>query len=235
MFNKNFSILDGEKIGRGTVMNLIDLGKILRGEDVQTQGRVIENLSELEEVTNYLKKSGYKVSSTTGVFDLVHCGHGRYLAETRHRGDILIVEVDSDEVVRLRKPDNLHRPIVPLTERLEMLSLMRAVDLMYPLFPGENPIEFIRVMKPDVFVVSETSQDSKEEYLSLIRKHCGEVVILPAQANISTTERIRRMMISGGIEQLSKVKEMIDHMIVAANGFVGTEHQITTAGDGGKK
>ena len=105
-----------------------------------------------------------------------------------------------------------------MVERLEMLSFVRPADLLYPLVEDEDPIEFIRVMKPDVFIVSETSADSKEPYLSQVREFCGEIVVLPAQANIFSTERIRRMMASGGVEQLINVRDMISRMIEAAGG-----------------
>ncbi len=201
-------------------MTLIDLGKILRDEKVSTSERVIQNLAELAEVVEYLRKSGYLISSTTGVWDLFHIGHGRYLDAMRAKGHISIVEVDSDEVVRQRKPDNIHRPVVPLAERIEMLSFVRPVDLIYPLVEGEDPIEFIRVMRPDAFIVSETSADSKEPYLSQVREFCGEIVVLPAQAEIFTTKRIQRMMMAGGIEQLMEVQRLIGNLIDAANGQV---------------
>jgi bifunctional ADP-heptose synthase (sugar kinase/adenylyltransferase) len=199
-------------------MNLIDLGKILRGEKVDPSDRVINGLTELAEIVAYLRQSGFRISATTGVWDLLHVGHCRYLAATREQGHISIIEVDDDEVVRARKPDNLHRPVVPMTERLEMLSYVRPVDLMYPLVSGEDPIEFIRVMHPDIFIVSETSADSKEDYLSKIRGHVGEVVILPAQAAISSTERIRRMMTSGAVEQLIVVRDQVNQMINSVRG-----------------
>jgi len=199
-------------------MTLADLGMIIRGEKVAPEQRVIDNLQALAKVVGYLRESGFKISSTTGVWDLFHIGHGRYLDQMRSRGHISIVEVDSDEVVRRRKPDNIHRPIVPLVERVEMLSFARPVDLIYPLVEGEDPIEFIRVMKPDVFVVSETSEDSKEPYLQTVREFCGEIVVLPAQARIFTTERIRRMMMTGGVEKLIEVRDIISSMIGASNG-----------------
>ena len=197
-------------------MTLIDLGKILRNEDVLPEERTIHNLRELAEIVAYLRQSGYKIASTTGVWDLLHVGHCRYLKKTRAGGHICIAEVDSDEVVRQRKPDNLHRPVVPMVERIEMLSFVRPVDIIYPLVVGEDPIEFIRVMKPDVFVVSETSADSKEPYLEKVRDHCGEIVILPAQAQIFATERIRQMMMTGGVERLIEVREIITQMIEAS-------------------
>ncbi|MEK7091600.1 MAG: adenylyltransferase/cytidyltransferase family protein, partial [Patescibacteria group bacterium] len=201
-------------------MNLPELGKILRGEPVSLAERTIGNLDEMSKICAYLRESGYEITSTTGVWDMLHIGHCRYLAETRSKGHIIIVEVDSDELVRMRKPDNLHRPVVPLPERLEMLSHMRWVDLLFPLYPCENTTEFIEVMKPDVFVVSEPSEDSKEPYLNRVRPPCGEVVVLAAQATISTTRRVQRMMRAGGIEQLMRVRDMVSGLIDAANGQV---------------
>ena len=204
-------------------MTLADLGMLLRGEKLAVEQRVIVNLRELAEMVRYLRESGFKISSTTGVWDLLHIGHGRYLDAMRSKGHISVVEVDADEVVRQRKPDNLNRPIVPLTERIEMLSFVRPVDLIYPLVLGEDPIEFIRVMRPDVFIVSETSADSKEPYLSQVREYCGEIVVLPAQARIFTTERVRQMMMTGGVEQLIVVRDMISRMIEAATDQGGTK------------
>ena len=197
-------------------MTFGDVGKIIRGEEVSPEKRTIGNLQELAEIVAYLRQSEFKIAATTGVWDLLHVGHCRYLEKTKAGGHICIAEVDSDEVVRQRKPDNLHRPVVPMVERIEMLSFVRPVDMMYPLAAGEDPIEFIRVMKPDVFVVSETSADSKEPYLEKVREHCGEIVILPAQAQIFATERIRQMMMTGAVEKLIEVREVIDQMIKAS-------------------
>lgn len=196
-------------------MNLQLLGAYLRGEVLKPEDRIINNLGELALVVDYLRQSGFKITSTTGVWDLLHVGHCRYLAQTKKQGHISIVEIDSDEVVRARKPDNIHRPIVPLGERVEMLSFVSPVDLIYTLVEGEDPIEFIRVMKPDAFVVSETSQDSKDEYLDQVRPYCEEIVILPAQAGVSTTERVRRMMMAGAEERLVEVRDLISGMITA--------------------
>ena len=38
---------------------------------------------------------------TNGVFDLLHVGHLRYLAQARRLGDALLVGVNSDRSVRL--------------------------------------------------------------------------------------------------------------------------------------
>src|SRR5438477_9688438 len=73
-----------------------------------------------------LRAAGQKLVFTNGVFDLLHVGHVRYLAQAREMGDALIVAINSDESVRaLKGPD---RPLVAEEERAEMLGALRSVD-----------------------------------------------------------------------------------------------------------
>ena len=47
-----------------------------------------------------LRASGKSLVFTNGVFDILHVGHVRYLAEARTLGDALLVAVNSDDSVR---------------------------------------------------------------------------------------------------------------------------------------
>ena len=47
-----------------------------------------------------LRAAGQVVVFTNGVFDLLHVGHVRYLAQARTLGDALIVAINSDSAVR---------------------------------------------------------------------------------------------------------------------------------------
>ena len=60
---------------------------------------------------------------TNGVFDLLHVGHVRYLAQARALGDALVVAINSDRTVReLKGPD---RPVFDEAERAEILAALR--------------------------------------------------------------------------------------------------------------
>ena len=72
-----------------------------------------------------LRASGKTIVFTNGVFDLLHPGHVRYLAEARAQGDALIVGVNSDRSVRAIKGPT--RPITPELERAEVLSALSSV------------------------------------------------------------------------------------------------------------
>ncbi|HEX5570412.1 MAG TPA: adenylyltransferase/cytidyltransferase family protein, partial [Ktedonobacterales bacterium] len=62
----------------------------------------------------------------TGVFDLLHIGHLRFLEAARRLGDRLVVGVESDERVRRWKGPN--RPIQTEDDRLDLLRALRVVD-----------------------------------------------------------------------------------------------------------
>ncbi len=60
----------------------------------------------------------------SGVFDILHPGHLRYLQEAKDLGDELVVVVAIDATVRRRK----HEPITPENMRLELVSALKMVD-----------------------------------------------------------------------------------------------------------
>lgn len=62
----------------------------------------------------------------TGVFDLLHIGHLRFLRAARAAGDRLMVGVEDDERTRARKGRG--RPIVAAAERCELLAALEPVD-----------------------------------------------------------------------------------------------------------
>ena len=157
--------------------------------------RYIPNYKELKTVVDNLKRSGYKVVLTQGVFDLIHEGHARYLETARAQGDILIVAVDSDALAKQRKGPN--RPIVPHKERIKMLSHLRSVDILSIRDINHGINEIIEVIRPDVFIVSKTTRDFAKKRLQECKKYCKKIMTLPSQATTTTTGRIRNLTIEG--------------------------------------
>ncbi len=85
--------------------------------------RYIPDYAKLYRTGRALQDRGYRIVLTSGSFDILHEGHSRYLEAARDHGDFLVVGVDSDERVRLRKGDG--RPAVPELERLRMITHQR--------------------------------------------------------------------------------------------------------------
>jgi D-beta-D-heptose 7-phosphate kinase/D-beta-D-heptose 1-phosphate adenosyltransferase len=123
---------------------------------------------------------------------MVHIGHARYFEAAKKHGQILIVGVDSDEKVRARKgPD---RPVVPENERLEMVTHLRSVDVVY-LKPLKAPRwNLIKVIRPDVLVATKETYTRPE--LQELKKYCKKVLVLEPQATTSTSAKIRLLQIS---------------------------------------
>jgi D-beta-D-heptose 7-phosphate kinase/D-beta-D-heptose 1-phosphate adenosyltransferase len=95
------------------------------------------------------RRDGRKVVFTNGVFDLLHPGHVRYLQAARSEGDLLIVAVNSDRSVRANKGPS--RPIVPASERAEIVAALGSVDAVF-VFDEETPGRSVEAIQPDVLV-----------------------------------------------------------------------------------
>ena len=155
--------------------------------------RCVEDYAELKKIVDSIRGLGGKVVLTSGSFDLAHIGHARYLREARLQGDFLIVGVESDERVQKRKgPD---RPVVPQSERVEALTHLRYVDIVTIKNIKDAKWKLIKLVRPDVLIISERTGYSKEK-IKALEKSCGKVVNLKSQAETSTSAHLRKMQIS---------------------------------------
>ncbi len=164
--------------------------------------KYVEDYDALASIVEGYKSRRYRVSVTIGTFDALHIGHLRYLTNARKQGDILVVGVDTDEVVKRSKGDL--RPIIPFTERTEMLSYQSCVDLITPLEDideqGNWKYGLLRALRPNVFVAEETSYSQAQ--LDDIRKLCDEVVVLPRQAQGTSSTLIVQNLVRKNLEKM---------------------------------
>jgi len=70
-------------------------------------------------------KTAMRIGYAAGAFDLFHIGHLNLLKHARSACDYLIAGVVSDEMLRETKGID---PVIPLTERLEIVSQIKFVD-----------------------------------------------------------------------------------------------------------
>lgn len=71
----------------------------------------------------------YEIGYTTGVFDMLHVGHLNILRRAKEQCNFLIVGVSTDELVKEYKGKS---PIIPFSERLEMVAALQCVDMVVP-------------------------------------------------------------------------------------------------------
>jgi D-glycero-beta-D-manno-heptose 1-phosphate adenylyltransferase len=129
----------------------------------------------------------------TGVFDLLHVGHLRFLCAARALGARLVVGVESDARVRRWKgPD---RPIQTQEDRCELLSALRVVDEVF-VIEGERvePDYYVELLRPlHARYLAVTANDP---FLEAKRAAMAEIgvelrVVIPRVENYSTSHLIQ--------------------------------------------
>ncbi len=175
------------------------IGASIFGATANFHERWIKDNTRLKKLVENLKGLGLKIVLTQGTYDMVHIGHARYFEEAKKHGHILIVGVDSDEKVRVRKGPE--RPVVPQSERLEMVTHLRTVDIVYLKQIKDPRWNLIKLVRPDVLVA--TQQTYSKADLKGLKKYCGKVVVLEPQATTSTSAKIRLLQI-GHAKKLEK-------------------------------
>lgn len=137
-----------------------------------------------------LRTAGERLVFTNGVFDLLHVGHVRYLAQARALGDALVVAINSDRSVReLKGPE---RPVFDQDERAEILAALRDVNYVV-VFDDISPRGTIKKLLPDVLVKGGDYQLDEIHGREEVEAAGGKVISLPFVSGASTTSLLERM------------------------------------------
>jgi len=89
-----------------------------------------------------------KVVAASGYFDPLHVGHIEYLKLARELGDKLIVILNNDEQVLLKK----EKPFMPLRERKVILESVKFVGEVFVSIDKDKSVcKSLAKIKPDIF------------------------------------------------------------------------------------
>jgi rfaE bifunctional protein nucleotidyltransferase chain/domain len=140
-------------------------------------GKVLR-LEELEKACAAHRAAGRRVALCHGVFDVVHVGHLRHLADARQHGDILVVTITADKWVN-KGPD---RPAFPEQLRAEMLAGLEIVDHV-AIIDEASASPAIQAVKPTAYVKGAEYSDAGKDITGkivverqLVESFGGEVV-----------------------------------------------------------
>jgi len=106
----------------------------------------------------------------TGVFDLLHLGHLRFLQESKRKGgpgSKLVVVVARDKTVFRRKGKG---PVIPEDQRRELVGALRAVDRA---ILGREEIDLLGILKevkPNIVCVGYDQDEIRTAVTRLITK-----------------------------------------------------------------
>ena len=115
---------------------------------------------------------------TSGTFDMLHINHLKMIEYARALGDILIVGVNTDELVASYKST----PIIPFEERIALMKAIKGPDIVIPQ-KSLNHSDKVSKLNFDIFVVGD-DWAGKYDYL---KEQGVEVVYFPYGEGISSS------------------------------------------------
>lgn len=139
------------------------------------------------------RSANKQVVWTNGCFDLLHAGHVRSLRAARALGDILIVGVNNDEMVRRLKGPG--RPILPVAERIEVLAALECVSWVL-VFDELTPEAVLARLQPDIHCKGADYAPPANKPIpeaAVVAAYGGRVEFLPLVPSVSTSDIVRRV------------------------------------------
>ncbi|MFC3999222.1 adenylyltransferase/cytidyltransferase family protein [Nocardiopsis sediminis] len=136
----------------------------------------------------------------TGVFDVLHVGHARFLTAIRDRGLPLLVGVEDDARVRAWKGPE--RPVNPDIERAEMLAALRCVDGVFiisgpPETAGWEPYtDLLRPLGPAAlaFTAGDPYTDGKRRGAEALGAEVWELPLTEGRSTSAALGRLARSL-----------------------------------------
>lgn len=111
-----------------------------------------------------------KIVIATGVFDLLHPGHVKFLESSKKKGGPgarLVVVVARDKTVSKRKG---RRPILAEGQRLELVASLKTVDKAVLGHENMDMLGILRRIKPDIISVGYDQKEIKRSVLRLLKR-----------------------------------------------------------------
>jgi len=155
-----------------------------------------ENLKGLEELTNLLEKErglGKTIVFTNGCFDILHKGHIYILQRAAELGNILVVGLNTDKVIRELKGPG--RPQNNELDRAYVIGHIKGVDYV-TFFNEKEPSNIISILKPDIHVKGgdyNPEDFSNMPEAKVVKSYGGKVEIIPLINGYSTTKTINEI------------------------------------------
>ena len=138
---------------------------------------------------------GRTIAFANGHFDLLHVGHLRYLAAARREADRLVVAINDDaSVAALKGPG---RPIVPASERAELLAALAPVDYVV-IFSGDSPAPLLAELRPDVHCKGpDYGRPEGVPEFEVVRSYGGRTALVGDPKDHNTSDLIARVRALG--------------------------------------
>ncbi len=147
----------------------------------------MKTLADLLEVVASERRAGRTIAFANGIFDLLHAGHVRYLQAAALEADLLVVGVNADASVRLLKGEG--RPVMPATERAEILSAIACVDYVV-VFEETTCDALLALLRPDVHCKGTDYTIDTVPEAATVRSYGGRIAIVGDEKDHATRDLI---------------------------------------------
>jgi rfaE bifunctional protein nucleotidyltransferase chain/domain len=147
-------------------------------------------LSQLTKIIQEHKKRGQKVVLANGCFDLIHVGHIRYLKESKKKGDILVLALNSDSSIQNLKGEG--RPILIQKERAEITSSFHFIDYI-TFFNEPNVEKVLLALKPDIHAKGSDYTEETVPEKETVKGYGGTIAITGGPKIKSTSQLIKEI------------------------------------------
>lgn len=130
-----------------------------------------------------------------GAFDLLHAGHIDFIEFAKKQGDILVLGIISDNVIRKNK--GVGRPIRDENDRARVADSIKGVDYTFivpePTEDLSSTEIVLDLLKPDTFVLFDEKEAYTQHFRDLLNKHGTKLVLDKSDKRSSTTVLIEKM------------------------------------------
>jgi rfaE bifunctional protein nucleotidyltransferase chain/domain len=150
----------------------------------------LHTLSRLTRIIQEHKKRGQKVVLANGCFDLIHIGHIRYLKESKKKGDILVLALNSDSSIRKLKGEG--RPILNQKERAVIASSFYFIDYI-TFFNEPNVEKVLLALKPDIHAKGSDYTEETVPEKETVKGYGGTIAITGGPKIKSTSQLIKEI------------------------------------------
>ncbi|MGF3523064.1 MAG: adenylyltransferase/cytidyltransferase family protein [Candidatus Bathyarchaeia archaeon] len=142
---------------------------------------------------------GKKVVLASGVFDLLHLGHVRFLEEAKKAGGEnaeLVVIIARDSTVEKMK--NV-KPVMSENQRRALVEALKVVDEAVLGFEQFDIGEVIEKIKPDVIALGYDQRSMEEQVKNYIEKHNLKIKVVRVskfeEDELDSSSKIRKKII----------------------------------------
>jgi rfaE bifunctional protein nucleotidyltransferase chain/domain len=136
------------------------------------------------------RKAGLTHAFANGCFDLLHVGHVRYLQAAKAEADKLVVAVNADASVRALK--GAGRPIMPDSERAELIAALEAVDYVV-IFPDATVDRLLQTLEPAVHCKGTDYTPDTVPERDIVRAYGGRTAIVGDPKDHATRDLIQQI------------------------------------------